>query len=1362
MKKWKLRLFKSGSLAVTAAVLASVIAMPGVLPQVTASETPGVNCTSRIEPDTYIANSLSVKPARNYTALYNDGMYDGGDQSLMLPMGPLMYSTGEANQVGELTYRLPYAVSELKITGVEVPDDANNAFKGFWISKDGYNWTAFSMSRIRTADVVCSFATTRKGVDYYGASSEPFRYVKVALGGKSVNGINYLYIPPAGSMETCTEKVDPAAEGVVIAETNTAANVTLARHNHSNSWTHDGIKGMAYNGVPNNGAKVTFKLPYAVGSLKMTGTEVYWPTAEARGSNRFLSFEVSADGENWTPFAMAGSDFAMVNNPGVSASNNPPKVALPIYRLGVTYYGTSDTQFQYVRIAFGRDWAPQLCNFYLPAEDRGESCTTKVDPVDVFKSFSGTGNDDTTCKRDNTHKYDETGIFTFADNRMTGSGKMVFEMPYAVNELKMTGIEIITAAVTETERPDLAQFRFTGFRVSADGKNWTDFFMERTLDGVVSTDAAQKRREGVILYGASSTAFKYIEVTFGKNWIPGISWFYIPKLGVESFEISGDAVLYEGEDRTYTLITKPAYAVLPDYTWSVENGTGAATITQEGVLTATTSGTVTVKVTANDDSGLTASKTVTILSESGTEGCTVKVDPADTIQDVLGTGFDDTTYGRNTTYKYDGTGIYCFWKNAPNGGKMVFKMPYPVNELKMTGVEIITKGNVTNPPNEFRFKGFRVSADGQNWTDLEMARTLDGFVDGETERREGVILYGASDTEFRYVEVTFGKDWIPGISWFYLPEPEIMLNHYDLTVYSKGPVPTLEATLREGVTGEVTWSSSAPSVMKVDGSGRLTAVAPGTAVITAAAGGFTAECEVTVKEGYGPDGCTTVIDAYAYIGNTSSVSPSRTGTIPIPGGVTYPMVFGTATFDDEPIFTYKLPHAVKELKMTGIEDAGAVGVKHSFEWFQVSADGENWTDFEMTRRFDGGGWIGVTLYGKADEAFRYFRVKFTTNAGWCPGIGHLYIPPADPGPEADYGVTLGAAAAKSAEAEDSGASFARSENTGAWRFTTDTLSYAPGQVTYYFPYVITAYKFNVVDSFDPDFAGGFTYWASKDGVTYTQLDTASAYGTLVKASWRAYETSAYGTLDEEDGIQYLQVRMSSELTSEEPGLLSLQLNAVDYPEREPLPAFETPDTAAGERELLDRFEGEGLTSEEGGKASEAFQMVHAQIDTDGHGTMADVLTREPGYSDSYLVYRTDGDATRVDIRGYRMAGCADEVWLWTSSNGEDWEFLEDYDWTEIESITGGPAEFSIASSQLPAGTRYIKVELPIVETVTDLSLYAVQILYDGGEPLGPGGNVQTGASTPVLALLFTAALSGVTAVAAVRKGRRKERNASCQ
>lgn len=1355
MKKWKQRLFKLGSLAVTAVLLASVIILPGMLLQATASAEPGDNCVSRIEPDTYIANSLDIEPQRNYTALYNDGMYDGGDNSLMVAMGPLMYSSGADDQVGELTYRLPYAVSELKISGIEVPDDAVNAFKGFWVSKDGFNWTEFPMERIQTGDVLCSFTTTRKGVVYYGSSSESFRYVKVALGGKTVNGINYLYIPKANSVENCTTLVDPAAAGVVIEETNTASGATLARHDHSNSWTYDNTKGMAYNGVPDNGGLVTFKLPYAVGSLKMTGIEVYWPTTEARGNNRFLSFEVSADGENWEPFVMAGSDFVVAHDPKTSASNNPPKVSLPIYRLGVTYYGTSDTQFQYVRLAFGRDWAPQLCNFYIPAENRGESCTTQVDPVEIFRSFSGTGSDSTVYKRDGKHQYDGTGIFTFADNSMTGSGKMVFELPYAVNELKMTGIEIITAAVTEAaSRPDLAQFRFTGFRISADGETWTDFFMERTLNGVVPTDT-QNRREGVILYGASSTAFKYIEVTFGKNWIPGISWFYIPELEAASLRIDGDSALYEGDERTYTLAVEPAYAIVPGHTWSVENGTGAASITQEGVLTAQTSGTVTVKVTANDGSGLTASKTVTILSEAGVDSCTYKVDPADVIQYISDTGSADSTYGRNGTYQYDGTGLYCFWSNAPSGGKMVFRLPYPVSELKMTGVEIYTNGASTNPPGEFVFKDFRVSADGESWTDLETVRTVDDFVDDQ-EKREGVIHYGISSTEFRYVEVTFGKDWIPGISWFYLPEPEILLSSYELSVYAQGPVHTLEATLMGGLTGEITWSSSDPAVITVDGNGTLTPVAPGTAIITASAAGYTAECDVTVREGYGPDGCTTVIDAYAYIDNTASVSPKRTGTIPIPGGVTYPMVFNTSPFDEEPIFTYKLPHATNELKMTGIEDAGAVGIQHSFEWFQVSADGEHWTDFEMTRKFEGGGWIGVTLYGKSEEAFRYFRVKFTTNSGWCPGIGHLYIPPADPGPEERYGAILTGAAASSFEAEDPSASYTRSENTGAWRFTTDTLSYAPGRVTYYFPYAITAYKFNVVDSFNADYAGGFTYWASADGVTYTQLEPASAYGSLVMDSWRAYEMAAYGTLDEADGIQYLQVRMSGELSGEEPGLLSLQLNAVDYPEREALPAFTVPDTAAGERELLDRFEGAGLTTEEGGKAYEAFQMVATQIDSDGQGTMVNVLTREPGYSDSYLVYQTSGDVTRVDVRGYRVTGCEEEVWLWTSSNGEDWEFLEVYDWTENPSITGGPAEFSIASSELPAGTRYIKVELPIVENAEDLSLHSVQLLYMGGpdDPSVPSGP-QTGEENHLPALLFTAVLSGWTVMVLARKGRRK-------
>lgn len=47
--------------------------------------------------------------------------------------------------------------------------------------------------------------------------------------------------------------------------------------------------------------------------------------------------------------------------------------------------------------------------------------------------------------------------------------------------------------------------------------------------------------------------------------------------------------------------------------------------------------------------------------------------------------------------------------------------------------------------------------------------------------------------------------------------------------------------------GNITWSSSATDVATVDGSGKVTAVAEGTAIITATCGGATATCVITVK-----------------------------------------------------------------------------------------------------------------------------------------------------------------------------------------------------------------------------------------------------------------------------------------------------------------------------------------------------------------------------------------------------------------------------------------------------------------------------------------------------------------------------------
>jgi hypothetical protein len=60
----------------------------------------------------------------------------------------------------------------------------------------------------------------------------------------------------------------------------------------------------------------------------------------------------------------------------------------------------------------------------------------------------------------------------------------------------------------------------------------------------------------------------------------------------------------------------PANATDNSVTWSVVNGTGSATISVAGLLTATGDGTVTVTATANDDSGITGSTIITISNQT--------------------------------------------------------------------------------------------------------------------------------------------------------------------------------------------------------------------------------------------------------------------------------------------------------------------------------------------------------------------------------------------------------------------------------------------------------------------------------------------------------------------------------------------------------------------------------------------------------------------------------------------------------------------------------------------------------------------------------------------------------------------------
>ena len=111
---------------------------------------------------------------------------------------------------------------------------------------------------------------------------------------------------------------------------------------------------------------------------------------------------------------------------------------------------------------------------------------------------------------------------------------------------------------------------------------------------------------------------------------------------------------------------QPATATIQSVTWTATPGTGSATITTGGLLTAATNGTVTVTATANDGSGVSGSLTVTLsgqpippfaifasaLTPFGSLQ-TPYVQPAVQIVTVINTGTNPVTLAQPTATNYD-------------------------------------------------------------------------------------------------------------------------------------------------------------------------------------------------------------------------------------------------------------------------------------------------------------------------------------------------------------------------------------------------------------------------------------------------------------------------------------------------------------------------------------------------------------------------------------------------------------------------------------------------------------------------------------------------------------------------------------
>lgn len=85
---------------------------------------------------------------------------------------------------------------------------------------------------------------------------------------------------------------------------------------------------------------------------------------------------------------------------------------------------------------------------------------------------------------------------------------------------------------------------------------------------------------------------------------------------VENITIEGpDTIDVDGGTAQMTAVISPPDATDPTVTWSIVNGTGEATINNTGLVTAVRDGVVTVVATANDGSGVTGQKEITISNQ---------------------------------------------------------------------------------------------------------------------------------------------------------------------------------------------------------------------------------------------------------------------------------------------------------------------------------------------------------------------------------------------------------------------------------------------------------------------------------------------------------------------------------------------------------------------------------------------------------------------------------------------------------------------------------------------------------------------------------------------------------------------------
>ena len=301
-----------------------------------------------------------------------------------------------------------------------------------------------------------------------------------------------------------------------------------------------------------------------------------------------------------------------------------------------------------------------------------------------------------------------------------------------------------------------------------------------------------------------------------------------------------------GQTATLTATVTPSNATNKSVTWS-SSDESVATVSSEGVVTAVANGTATITATTADGTNLSASCTVAVSIATSSEKVSVSsvaLNPGGTVAVPIECEFtsEDITAYQFDLYLPEGVSLA---KN--DKGRFAAGVTYILSDRH-------DEHTASLKENE-GFVRFAVSQNDKytlspgGGTLITVYLQSDESVSGELQGSiRNFIMSETDQTKHNLADCTFvmtgssTTDAATGIT----------LNQTSLTLTGAGQTATLTATVTpsNATNKSVTWSSSDESVATVSSEGVVTAVANGTATITATTADGTnlsASCEVTVE-----------------------------------------------------------------------------------------------------------------------------------------------------------------------------------------------------------------------------------------------------------------------------------------------------------------------------------------------------------------------------------------------------------------------------------------------------------------------------------------------------------------------------------